>query len=45
MFTFGYNDVSEFDDVGIKIQQKRCWNIDRMQYKLHTYFFVEPSVE
>lgn len=41
MFTSGFNDKCEVDDVGMQIQQKRCWNIDRIQYKLHTYFFVD----
>lgn len=41
MFTSGYNDISELDTTGMQIQQKRCWNIDRIQYKLHTYFFTD----
>lgn len=41
MFTSGYNDFCELDDWGMGIQQKRNWSIDRIQYKLHTYFFVD----
>ena len=43
MFTSGYNDMCEADDIGMKIPQARCWNIDRMQYKMHTYFFPDPK--
>lgn len=40
MFTSGYNDVSEFDDKGMSTQQKRCFTIEKIQYRIQTYFFV-----
>lgn len=40
-FTTGYSDYSEFDDVGMKVQQRRSYIIERIQYKLQTYFFVD----
>jgi len=27
MFTSGYNDVCELDDIGMGLQQRRCWNV------------------
>lgn len=45
MFTSGYSDFCELDDIGMNVQQKRCYNIERIQYKLHTYFFVDAEIE
>lgn len=45
MFTSGYSDFCELDDIGMNVQQKRCYSIERIQYKLHTYFFIDPEVE
>lgn len=42
MFTSGYNDVSEMDNIGINLQQKRNYQIERIKYKLQTYQFIDP---
>lgn len=42
MFTTGYNDISEFDTNGMKLQQSRAFSIRRMNYNMHTYQFYQP---
>ena len=41
MFTSGYSDVSELDNVGMQYQQKRNYQIERIKYKLQTYHFID----
>ncbi len=45
MFTSGYSDYSENDSVGMSVQQKRNWNIERISYKLQTYHFMDSDIE
>lgn len=45
MFTSGYCDYSEVDSTGINIQQKRNYTIERIQYKLQTYHFLDEQME
>lgn len=42
MFTSGYNDISEFDNVGMGLMQQRAFKITRLVYNLHTYQFYNP---
>jgi hypothetical protein len=39
MFTSGYNDIAEYDNVGMGLVQKRNFKITRVEYCLHTYQF------
>ena len=39
MFTSGYNDISEFDNVGMGIQQQRAFQVTNFVYNLHLYQF------
>ncbi len=39
MFTSGYNDIAEFDNVGMGLIQQRAFKIERIVYNLHTYQF------
>lgn len=41
MFTSGYNDVSELDNIGITLMQGRNYQINKIVYKLQTYSFVD----
>lgn len=42
MFTSGYNDVSEYDNVGMGLLQQRAFKVTRLVYNLHTYQFYAP---
>lgn len=42
MFTSGYNDISEFDNIGMALMQKRAFQVTRVVYNLHTYQFNNP---
>ncbi len=42
MFTSGYNDISEFDNVGMGLMQQRAFKISRIVYNMHTYQFYSP---
>ncbi len=44
MFTSGYNDFCELDDVGMKTQQSRAFTIERIEYKLQTFFFLDNEI-
>jgi hypothetical protein len=39
MFTSGYNDISEYDYVGMGLMQKRNFKLTRLVYNLCTYQF------
>lgn len=45
MFTSGYNDMTQFDDAGMLIQQERCFKIRKCTYKMHTYQFYDPAID
>ena len=45
MFTSGYNDIAEFDNVGMGLMQKRAFTIQRLVYNLHTYQFYNPEMD
>jgi hypothetical protein len=45
MFTSGYCDMSEFDNVGIGLQQNRNYQITKIVYKLQTYNFVDEDIQ
>lgn len=45
MFTSGYNDIGEFDQNGMKLQQQRAFTIRRISYNMHTYQFYEPKID
>ena len=42
MFTSGYNDIAEFDTVGMALMQQRAYTVTRLVYNLHTYQFYNP---
>jgi hypothetical protein len=42
MFTSGYNDIAEYDNVGMGLMQQRAFTIERIVYNLHTYQFYNP---
>lgn len=42
MFTSGYNDIAEFDNIGMGLMQQRSFRVVRMVYNLHTYQFYQP---
>lgn len=44
MFTSGYNDMCEFDNVGMGLMQARNYQINKIQYKLQTYNFVDNEI-
>ena len=41
MFTSGYSDVHEFDQVGMQTMQKRNWAISEVVWNLHLYTFAD----
>lgn len=43
-FTSGYADYCENDTVGMGIQQKRSYIINRIQYRLQTYHYQDSAV-
>ena len=45
MFTSGYNDVSEYDNVGMGLMQQRNFKITRLVYNLHTYSFWNAEMD
>lgn len=45
MFTSGYNDIAEYDNVGMGLMQQRAFNIVRIVYNLHTYQFYDPQID
>ena len=45
MFTSGYNDVAEFDQQGMKLQQQRAFSFSKITYKMHTYQFFDPTID
>jgi hypothetical protein len=45
MFTSGFNDVSEFDHVGMGLQQQRAFKVTKVVYNLHTYQFYSPQID
>lgn len=44
MFTSGYCDVHEFDQVGMGIQQKRNWVITSINWNIHLYTFGDSMI-
>lgn len=45
MFTSGYCDMSELDNIGIGLQQNRNYQITKIVYKLQTYNFVDEDIQ
>lgn len=45
MFTSGYNDISELDDVGSFTQQTRSFGVNKLTYNMHTYSFWDPQID
>ena len=44
MFTSGYCDYSEIDTNGMANMQKRNYTIERIQYKIQTYHFLDSEI-
>ena len=42
MFTSGYNDISQYDNIGMGLMQQRAFRVSRIIYNLHTYQFYTP---
>jgi hypothetical protein len=45
MFTSGYNDISEYDNVGMGLMQQRAFTVERLVYNLHTYQFWNAEMD